>query len=267
MFGTSRKMSHSVPQARNLPPQFAIMRPTSGGGPSYQLCSSTNEHILSTRLGVLDLYFQSIENIQSEILNSSFTVEEVPNPTTRSMYTVSLRNANHPVNDIRKIKWWFSSHNLKTASGEVIPVVGTTRRFFLMSRFHRIVPQNRTQSEMQEIYRQYDSIRQGFLASARPQVEETEDDWVPREPPRRLAAASPPIPAFVCQLLVKNAIEKHEACPITLQPIAQLSSLGITPCFHLFDFSSIEQWANEHHKCPSCRAALRTILLYEAPPT
>lgn len=258
-------MPNSVPQTRNLPLQFAMMRPTSGGGPSFQLCTAENDHVISTRLGTLDLYFQSIENIQSEILNAAFTLEEEAAPQSPTIYTVSVRNASHAVNDVRKIKWWTSHYTLKAASGTTIPVLGMSRRFFLTPRFHRIVPQNKSLNEMQEIYCQYDSIRQGLL----PRYQRTEEnDWAQREQPRRDAsAASASIPAFVCQLLVKNAIEKNEACPITLQPIAQLSSLGITSCFHLFDYESLNRWATLHQKCPSCRAALSIIHLYESPLT
>lgn len=254
-------------ETRNLPSRFAIMRPTSGGGPSYQFCTSRNDHIPSIRLGELDIYFQSIQNIQSDSLHTEYTVEHLPPEQNRAIYTISVRNANNPVTDVRKIKWSYVSQQLKAASGEVIPVVATSRRFFLTPRFHRIIPTNMTETELQNVYTEYDEVRQGFFPRPQPGDDTDDQDWRPvqqqQQQQRRAQGLAPDIPVFVRDLLVKSAIEKNESCAITLQPFSQLSSLGITPCFHLFDYVSIQRWIGEHHKCPTCRASLRTVHLYE----
>ncbi len=64
-----------------------------------------------------------------------------------------------------------------------------------------------------------------------------------------------PIPKYIADVLVKNAIEKEESCPITMETLTN-DSTTITSCFHLFEKTAIETWLNDeknHSKCPVCK--------------
>lgn len=64
-----------------------------------------------------------------------------------------------------------------------------------------------------------------------------------------------PIPKYIVDILVKNAIEKEECCPITMETLTD-ESATITSCFHVFEKSAIETWLNDeknHSKCPVCK--------------
>lgn len=97
-----------------------------------------------------------------------------------------------------------------------------------------------------------------------------ESDAEPRRrpPPRRAAAggaaasapaAQPPdptaIPAFVAEALVTAAIAKGATCPISMEPLATATAVGVTSCFHLFDASSIAIWLTTTGAgcCPVCK--------------
>lgn len=64
-----------------------------------------------------------------------------------------------------------------------------------------------------------------------------------------------PLPKYIADVLVKNAIEKEECCPITMETLS-IESACITSCFHMFEKSAIETWLNDeknHSKCPVCK--------------
>jgi hypothetical protein len=64
-----------------------------------------------------------------------------------------------------------------------------------------------------------------------------------------------PIPKYIAGVLVKNAIDKEECCPITMETLTD-ESATITSCFHVFEKSAIETWLNDeknHSKCPVCK--------------
>lgn len=65
------------------------------------------------------------------------------------------------------------------------------------------------------------------------------------------------IPTFVQEAIVRDAISRSAACPITMEPITSSTTVTLTPCYHLFDATALTSWrASGEDKCPVCRSAL-----------
>jgi hypothetical protein len=77
-------------------------------------------------------------------------------------------------------------------------------------------------------------------------------------PPASLRPLPPPaIPAFVQAAVIRDAIARGTACPITMEPLTDPAQTTITPCFHLFDTTALASWrASGEDKCPTCRSSL-----------
>ena len=68
--------------------------------------------------------------------------------------------------------------------------------------------------------------------------------------PKKMAPAS--VPVFVAEVLVKDALEKEQMCPITFEPVS-LGGAAVTSCFHVFERGALEEWLRSHEDCPVCK--------------
>ena len=66
------------------------------------------------------------------------------------------------------------------------------------------------------------------------------------------------LPGFVANALVGDAIIRSLQCPITMEPIAEITSgVSVTPCYHIFDYDALAAWvATGNNTCPLCKAPL-----------
>lgn len=64
--------------------------------------------------------------------------------------------------------------------------------------------------------------------------------------------ALPLPPAYVCDLLIENAITKNETCPIIYEPLTKETSV-VTSCFHVFNREAFRDWRKKSKECPACR--------------
>jgi hypothetical protein len=60
------------------------------------------------------------------------------------------------------------------------------------------------------------------------------------------------IPRFAAEVLIQDAVNRNEICPITMEPISCDNSV-LTSCFHIFEKSAIQTWLSKHPKCPVCK--------------
>jgi hypothetical protein len=97
-------------------------------------------------------------------------------------------------------------------------------------------------------------------------VKETLARLPPPAPPD--PAAPSPIPPFVGEALLATARQKGEICPISMTPYKELSEVGITPCYHIFDPPSLEKWLLTNKCCPACKQHVvqKSILLLTTRP-
>jgi len=78
-----------------------------------------------------------------------------------------------------------------------------------------------------------------------------------QEAPKILTALVP-IPLRIARLILQNAIESKEECPITMEPITFETS-AVTTCFHCFDAQALQTWHDTHRaangstECPVCK--------------
>lgn len=80
----------------------------------------------------------------------------------------------------------------------------------------------------------------------------------PPPPPPRPATATPapqvPVPKFVADTLIRDAVGKGATCPITMEPLAA-DTTAVTHCYHLFERNAIAAWlaSNADHACAVCK--------------
>lgn len=58
----------------------------------------------------------------------------------------------------------------------------------------------------------------------------------------------PPIPKFVADALIRDAISRAAACPITMEPLVA-ETTAVTACFHLFERDAIAAWLAQSGNC------------------
>lgn len=72
--------------------------------------------------------------------------------------------------------------------------------------------------------------------------------------PRDGVACRQPLPKFVADLLIRDAVARHAICPITMEPI-EVATATATPCYHVFNADALASWtASGHSTCPECRS-------------
>jgi len=259
-----------------LPQNFAVLRPTSGGSPSYQLCQrSLSFHPNGNEPNSQILEFAKVTNIDlpPERQNQCVRLDTV---SANTIYFTRVRNEEQNDHDIRQIKWWYLPHELRWEDTmDPIPIIDSNKRFYLTRVFHRVIPVNVTSAEMSRTVNQYASLDRQFrerinnsmYRPALPEIPRRTRSplWESFRTPIRRRPEPPPLPSFVIELLVKDACEAKKTCPITMLPFSDLSSIGVTSCFHLFDFDSLQKWKEEHGTCPLCRTSLQTIFTWQRP--
>ncbi len=67
-------------------------------------------------------------------------------------------------------------------------------------------------------------------------------------PPAPVALAPPPIPKFVAEALIRDAITRAATCPITMEPLKS-DTTAVTACFHLFERDAIAVWLAQSGDC------------------
>ena len=62
------------------------------------------------------------------------------------------------------------------------------------------------------------------------------------------------IPKRIAQIILEDAVNKGESCPITMDDIS-IDNCMITSCFHIFDGPALTTWLTKKAECPVCKAA------------
>lgn len=244
---------------RPLPRYFAILRLTSGGSPSYQICESE----------IVDLDFRGISSpvsvvknaeIPSRILDSfqrnTIGIMEETTHYSEGINEYRMRNQFQNNNDIRMVRYWFLNHYFFWNEYH-IPVLDFNKRFFITRAFHRVIPVGLTSEQISQDYRlQYQHKRLQCMTLLREVgIRGSEEIGTNEEVAEK-------IPKFVIDLIVKDQIEKNNSCSITMASFETITNLGITPCFHIFDLNAIQRWVSEHKRCPVCRKQVEHVQEY-----
>jgi hypothetical protein len=71
-------------------------------------------------------------------------------------------------------------------------------------------------------------------------------------PPQQRQRKSHTIPKRVAQIILEDAVNKGEVCPITMDDIS-IDTSKITSCYHVFDGTALSTWLTRKAECPVCK--------------
>jgi len=70
------------------------------------------------------------------------------------------------------------------------------------------------------------------------------------------------IPPHAIAAIVRGLVSENKGCCITMSPFSEISTIGITPCFHCFEGEALEKWISKNPSCPECRSEVKIIKKY-----
>jgi hypothetical protein len=243
-------MNESTFERRPLPRYFAVLRPTSGGGPSYQFCEAESElKILPFDPSESD-YVMIIKNaeIPIETLKTLERKHEDINADEDKIFEYRMRNHSQSDIDIRKVKYWHLPHYFFWNEYH-IPVLDFNKRFFLTRSFSRVIPPNTDMDSMTFTAMNYNHLRERRITR------------IPM-PQGGTLQNQQEIPQFVLKLMYDDKVSKQESCSISMIPFRDLTTIGVTPCFHIFDALGLSRWIQSHRQCPLCRSQITSFQTY-----
>ena len=71
------------------------------------------------------------------------------------------------------------------------------------------------------------------------------------------------LPKVVGDILLANARQGPESCPILSTPFKECEKISVTSCFHIFDSESLRRWRVDHTSCPVCRSKIENVISEE----
>jgi hypothetical protein len=237
--------NHRIFERKPFSRYFAVLRPTSGGSPSFQICEC-------------DIQTKPYQEGQTSVMivkNAEISFQNIPihvyppAQTDESIYEYTVRNEAQSDIDIRNVKYWSTNQYFFWNEYE-IPVLDFTKRYFLTRTFTRVLPCNKNSEDMMRFAQMYASLRDVRVKQVDPSASYGFSKQVF------------PIPPFVVELIVKDQIQKKNACPITMSPFSAVQTFGLTPCFHLFEHDAIQKWAQNNSACPVCRKLVLSVHMF-----
>ena len=246
-------------QDNKLPYLFAVMDPAPSLPSRYYVFMSyedTNPHTLT----VNNMAFSKPLMIQVNDANQAIPYK------TKVSYSGTQN----------EVIFWKIGIDIISEENERIPVIDFKRQLLLPSLRNRPVPVYVTpdsivsKSQHQTIFREHRTQMMGVIAELvrvqtyiqlpsppaiqriHPALDET---VISREPAFTL-------PRHAATIFIKALIDENKSCCITTNPFNEISLIGITPCFHCFEFDAVETWLSSHRTCPECRAPVNSIVKY-----
>ena len=70
------------------------------------------------------------------------------------------------------------------------------------------------------------------------------------------------LPQHAAEAIVRSLILDKRECCISTDSFDQISVIGITPCFHCFEYEALEGWLSRHKTCPECRATVKNSVKF-----
>jgi hypothetical protein len=110
------------------------------------------------------------------------------------------------------------------------------------------------------VFEEYTSVRNRYApavpSNRRPTIPTATATTATTAAAAATAATAAPIPKFVVDALISDAITKAAICPITMEPIKS-ETAAVTPCYHCFDKIALASWiATGNTTCPTCKQSI-----------
>lgn len=276
-----------------FPERFVILRTQSSRGPYWQLLQS--RHISS---GLSDT--ESFYEVSSPSWITNTTPISEPHYTNSSSITKQRVQIRTQSGELSTLKYWrlpmvlvIENHNIPVLHFEYkawiplpsyrIPISNSSealrRHNEYVQRCSDIdIPMNNREQDVRR--RLFDDLpqrpptppryRRGSDSSIESvltvydSIHPLDFPPLPSSPPTSPVLARPlPIPELVGHLLIQNAVQGEDTCPISAIPYSELKKISATSCFHVFDSESIRTWLQDHTQCPVCRNAIANMITKE----
>lgn len=205
-------------------------------------------------------------------------IQRVHNTTIRQYFSVhTIEATNRPYIYMNKFKYndsmidtvfWYTGIDI-SSEDTVIPVIDFKEMNLLytpdLACVHITGDSVLSKVRHQNIVRDKRAqIIQEFLNQMPTQVAQQVPAEVPTQQAREQTSPIKifSIPSHAASLIVKGLIHEKMTCTITANSFDEIAVVGITPCFHCFDYEALSQWLLTHTTCPDCRTHVLTYLKY-----
>ena len=141
-----------------------------------------------------------------------------------------------------------------------IPILDSDKR--------EAIPGDFTYSSMHIFYNPWYSEYKSLHRTMVQRVESLEKDTFVRTIPTAPIqiplpkSSGPPVvrnykpPTFVAHIIKRDAIANRTTCSISLEEFTHEMKTQVTPCFHIFDSRSLNEWVSLQGCCPMCKVPL-----------
>jgi hypothetical protein len=217
-----------------IPPRFAVWHPDKTNYQVFDIRRMPNHSI-------------TLNPIRTERENPFyFAIQNAGDRKSRTVTIYKPRASKHTHSDVAM--WFTGAWLCKRSSTRLvatIPIMGVSDLSHFPIRGNVGMFQNRAFVEWYDNYnpqyvREMTHNRKIFT-SLHPFDESEAEKEIPEE-----------IPKFVALALVRDAVQRDEVCPISMESIT-VNNSAVTSCYHVFEKESIQTWLKTKTSCPVCK--------------
>jgi hypothetical protein len=276
-----------------LPELFGVIRMSHYRDPCVQLCTAEYIERRSGRLpDRSDYHIVENMNLHEDDIRT-YEVDHYENLRDRQLLLIRYKNLTN--GQIQEVYCWFLPYHL-LRNGYSIPILDFQYRSWLPNNYIAVpiyynVSRLRALTEeiQKEKLREIQQLEDGetgpyvpwrgaidsdssYVRSPRRQSSYPRVRTPPPPPPARIVEVQVPVERIVIQtrvqnlpkavgdILLANARQGAESCPIAATPFKECEKICVTSCFHVFDTESLTRWRTDHTSCPVCRTKIENVV-------
>jgi hypothetical protein len=217
-----------------VPPRFAVWHPDRSDYQIFDIARMPNNSI-------------TVKPIRSERENPFYFA--IQSTGDRQSRTITLYKPRASKNTHVDIAMWFTGAWLCKRSGTrlqaTIPIMGVSEPSQFLIKGNVGIYQNRTFIHWSDDYSPAyvrEMIHNRKIYTSLHAIQNSEETKPPLEE----------IPKFVASALLKDAMNRNEVCPISME-VLNSENAAVTNCFHIFERTSIQTWLTNKSSCPVCK--------------
>jgi hypothetical protein len=170
---------------------------------------------------------------------------------------------NIPLVENRSVTLWFANAWLCKKNGvdlnALIPIMHVSNYYphftFLHSASHKVYENIIDYDKNKEYINNYTKLTPEYIMSIILSSKKIPFDVICSSEEETIISHVKPIPTYISEIIIENAINKKQTCPITLDEITK-DSACVTSCFHVFDKEALTIWLKDKKNnscCPLCK--------------